>query len=191
MTTSTLPLLFSALAALLGAFQNNPRISQVQFEQIFALTNQSIQIAAQVEAAPRINFAVTPNDGFQPNIKDVYNSAFLDANGNYIPLGSTVVLIPGDTSFGDLNGNGQDDAAAVVQEVDANWNSSVNLAALLNQGGVMFNIADATLATGTSTLQIFSHNVVSGGGIVLNMQEGNGTIETSTYMLIGDQLVKE
>jgi hypothetical protein len=190
MVTNTIPLLFSALASLLMSMQSNSHVSSATLQEAVALTNQSIQIAAQVEAAPRINFPVTPNNGFQPNITDVYNSAFLDPNGNYVQLSPTAVLIPGDTSFGDLNGDGVDDAAVVVQEMDANGNWSTQLAALLNQGGVMFNIADAELAAGTSTLQIFSHNIV-GGEVVLNMQVGNGPIETSTYMLVGEQLVKE
>lgn len=183
--------LLQLAAALLTGIRSNAQISQAVAQQTIAVASRAIQISAQAEAMSKINFPIAQNSSIWPNIAALYNAPYLGANGSYAPLqigsGAGIALIAEDTSFGDLNGDGIDDAAAVVKMTDNNGNATFSLAAMLNQGGIMFNIADITFG---SAVQIYSHHIATGGGIVLNMQVGNAVAQTSTYELFGDQLVK-
>ncbi|HVO29058.1 MAG TPA: hypothetical protein VMT81_03695 [Candidatus Paceibacterota bacterium] len=178
MNTSTIAALLQVAAIFLGGLQGNPKATPAVLQPAVAIGSRAVQLAAQAEAMPRISFAIPPNDSAAPNIKDLGHAAYLDAAGNYVPLGPTVALVQEDTSFGDLNGDGFDDAAAVVERADAGGGTDLALAAMLNQGGIMFDIADLPLVSG---IQVVSHAIVPGGDIVLN---------SSTYYLLGDQLVK-
>ena len=179
--------LLQAVASLLMLIQGNPQVPQATVRQTVAITTQAIQIYAQAQAMPKINFPITKNDSIWPNIKDLYNTAYLDVNGNYVAQGAGVNIVSEDTSFGDINGDGFDDAAIIVQRTDGNGGATFALAAMLNQGGIMFNIADVTLG---SSVQVFSHRVAPGGDIVLDMQIGDQPRATYTYQLFGNALVK-
>lgn len=142
-------------------------------QSIITISQHSIQLAAQSEA--NIPFTVTPNNSMYPNINDLDSAAYRDTNGNWVTLGPSVILSGGDTSFGDLNNDGIDDAAVVVNKPDAEGNPHYFLDAMLNQGGVMFDIAELPLGT---TDNITTHRIVS-GTIMLN---------NSSYTLFGDAL---
>ena len=163
--SSTLSLL-QALAAMLTLLHGAPTPpSSSTLASAVGLANKTIQIVAQANA--NIPFAVAPNDGTWPNINDLENAAYRDANGNWVRLGPSVSLIQGDTSFGDLNGDGLDDAAVIVNKPDAYGSPNYFLVAMLNQGGVMFD--DAELPLG-SALNVTSHNITA-GVITINGQE--------------------
>jgi hypothetical protein len=172
---------------MLGGAQHNATLSQTATEQTIAIASRAVQLSAQAEAMPEIDFAIPPNNSTAPNIKDLLQTAYLGADGSYVPLGGSVALVQADNSFGDLNGDGLDDAMAIVERTDASGGTTFALAAMLNQGGIMFNIADLPLG---SSLQVFSHNIIQGGDFVINMQTGDQPAATSTYYLLGDQLMK-
>jgi hypothetical protein len=97
-----------------------------------------------------------------------------------VRLGSGVTLLQQYTSFGDLNHDGADDAAVILAKPStaggAEGGESYFLAAMLNQGGVMFDIAELPLG---STANINSHQIAS-GTIILGSNQ---------YKLLGTDLL--
>jgi hypothetical protein len=170
--SSTLSLL-QALATLLMAIHAQPAPASATLLSAVGLTNRSLELVAQANA--EIPFSVQANDGTWPNIGDLQNAAYRDANGNWVRLGPSVVLVQEDTSFGDLNGDGLDDAAVVVNEPDASGAAHYFLVAMLNQGGVMFDAAELPLG---NSVDITSHRIANG------VIELNG----NTYQLLGTLL---
>jgi hypothetical protein len=106
------------------------------------------------------------------------NAPYIDAPGHWTRLGNTIQLFTGDTSFGDLNHDGLDDAAVIVNRPSSNGTPNYFLAAMLNQNGIMFNIADFPLGT---NIDIASHSIVQ-GTILLN---------SNSYELLGNTIIKE
>jgi hypothetical protein len=187
MNLAAIATLLQLATSLLTSVQNSSHVPQTIQEQAISLSSQAIQQGVQLWVTPLINFPTPKNNGIWPNITDLYNAAYISPDGGYTPLGTGVALVGEDTSFGDINGDGLDDAAVIVQRTDRTGKTNFALAAMLNQNGDMFNIGDAQLG---SNVQVFSHHVVQGGNIVLNMQAGNNAAQTSTYELLGDQLIK-
>ncbi len=189
MNPAAIATLLQLAASLLTGVRNDTHLSPAAAQQTIAVASRAIQFSAQAEAMSKINFPTVQNNGIWPNIADLYNAPYLGANGKYVPLAPAagVSLIAEDTSFGDINGDGLDDAAAVVEMTDNNGSTTFALAAMLNQGGIMFNIADFPLG---SAAQIYSHHIAPGGDIILNGQFGTASAQTSTYELFGDQLIK-
>jgi hypothetical protein len=173
MNSSILTLLQLATSLLLMAQRGTTPPATAQ--KLVVLAEQSIQISTQALAP--IDFPVVPNNGPTPNIVDVANAPYIGPNGKYTPMGSSVQIVEEDTSFGDLNGDAVDDAATVVKETAANGTVSYALAALLNQGGILFNIADAPLDGSPQPGE--SHGIA--GGLA--------TLGSSTYYLLGNQLL--
>lgn len=171
--SSTLSLL-QALAAMLAALHAQPSPSPAALQSAVNLANRSVEIVAQANA--QIPFAVTANDGVWPNMRDLQNAAYRDANGNWVRLGPSVALIQEDTSFGDLNGDGLDDAAVIVNKPDASGGAHYYLVAMLNQGGVMFDVAERSLG---SSVNITTHRITN--GVI--------TLGDASYQLIGTTLV--
>jgi hypothetical protein len=58
----------------------------------------------------------------------------------------------------------------------------------INQNNILFNIADLSL--GAAPVAVYSHHVVSGGLLTMDMQIAGGVRITSTYQLVGDQIFK-
>jgi hypothetical protein len=189
MNTSTIATLLQLVVSLLAGAQHNAAMAPSTTKATIAIASRAIQLSAQVEAMPKIPFAIPPNDSNDPNMKDLMQSAYIGSNGAYVPaVGAGVGIVQGDTSFGDLNDDGYDDAVTVVQRTDMAGNTTFALAAMLNQGGMMFNIDDVPLG---STVQVYSHNIVQGGDLVINMSVNGAAAATSTYYLLGDELLKE
>ena len=191
MGTSTISLLLQTAAAILTSAHNNAALTPAATQQIVTLGSQTVQIATQAMAP--IGFSVTPNTGAFPTALEVLRAPALTATGVYVPLanGSPVKLDQSSLSFGDLNGDGLDDAAAVVTQTVGTGNSTttrVALAIFLNQGGIMFNIVDRPLG---SDVVVYSHHVVSGGELVMDMQVAGEARGTFTYSLLGNQLIKQ
>lgn len=187
MTTSTIATLLQLMGTLLLGVQNNPNASQAAMQQAITTGSRAVQLVVQTEAMPTIGFPIPKNSTIWPNIEDLRNAPYLDSNGHYTPDGTGVSLVETDTSFGDMNLDGFDDAAVVVQTTDNAGNTSFALAAMLNQGGIMFNIGDLPLG---KNVQVFSHHVVQGGSLVMDMQIDNLPRATYQYQLVGTQLMK-
>lgn len=191
MDTSTISLLLQTVAALLTAAHNNPAIAPATTKQLITLGSQTVQIATQVVAP--INFPVKKNTSAFPSGSEVLNAPALTAAGAYVPIamGTPVALVQPSLSFGDLNSDGVDDAAAIVIQTTGtggNIATSSALAIFLNQGGIMFNIADQPLG---AAVTVYSHHIISGGLLVMDMQVAGGVRATSTYALLGNQIIKQ
>ncbi len=153
--TSLLALLQAAAAVLTFAQSHAP--SAAFAEQAVNFGSNAVQLVTQ--AAAPINFSVPANDSIWPNIKDLLGAPYIDGAGHWTRLGSTVQLIQEDTSFGDINHDGMDDAAVIVNRPSADGAPNYYLAAMLNQGGIMFNVADFPLG---ASMNIASHTVANG-----------------------------
>jgi hypothetical protein len=183
MNTIISGLLQAALSVLL-VVQQHPNAPQVTQQQAIAIAGQTIEIATEMQA--NTVFPGKTNIGIWTTTNDLEGALYLDTNGKYVPNNSSVGLLEGDTSFGDLNGDGYDDAATIVQRTDANGNTTMALAAILNFGKTMFNVADLTLG---KNVQVFSHHILSGSVIEFDMQIDAGPRTTYHYQLVGNKLV--
>lgn len=189
MSTATIATLLQLVVSLLTGAQHSAVMTPSTTEATVAIAGRAIQLSAQAEAMPKIGFTIPPNDSNAPNMKDLMQTAYIDETGAYVPaVGADVGVVQGDTSFGDLNDDGFDDAVTVVQRTDSSGNTTFALATMLNQGSIMFNINDVPLG---STVQVYSHNIVQGGDFVINMSVDGAAAQTSTYYLLGDQLLKD
>ena len=152
------------------------------------MASHVVQMSTQATAV--IPFTVAKNDTPYPDYADLVNSPYLDVNGKYVQLGasSTVKLENYYISFGDLNGDVVDDAAVLVKRFANDGSVSYAIAAMLNQGGILFNIADYPLGNTFPTIN--SHEIVQGGNFVLNTQLPGEPAVTSTYQLVGNQWMK-
>jgi hypothetical protein len=178
-------LLFQLATSLLLAVQQNGQLPQDVRQHMVLVAEQAIQISTQAQAV--INFPVPQNSSIWPNVTELLSAPYIGLDGKYVQQGPTLTVLNGYTSFGDLNGDGVDDAAVIVQRTDANGNVSFALAAMLNQGGILFNIADLPL--GNTMPQIFDHSIQN-GTIALDMQIGNQPRSITHYVLFGDLLEK-
>lgn len=183
MSTTTIALLLQMAASLLAGAKNNPSLTPSTTAQVAAIGERTIQLAAQAEA--NIGFAVPQNTGIWPTIGDLMYAAYLNPEGVYVPEGPSAMLEQSTVSFGDLNGDGLDDAAGVVDLGNADGQMKPYLAVFLNQGGVMFNIADLPLGASTT---VYSHNIMN-GVLTIDMQSAGAPRTTSTYELVGDRIV--
>ena len=174
MNASISALLQLATALLLGV-QHNAQLPQAVQKNMMALAEQSIQISTQALAP--INFPVAQNTSIWPNVVDLENSPFLALDGTWVRQGATVQPMDQYLSFGDMNADGFDDAAVIVKRTDQKGNPHFALAALLNQGGILFNIADIPL--GTTLPHISSHHVMN----------GEVAIDRRHYKLLGNMLI--
>lgn len=199
--------LFQVLVSLILSLQNSPKTTPAMVQAVAAITKQAVQISNQVQAmgtgtavmapgvtptttstASLVTTASAPTGTIWTSITQLRNASYLDANGKLTPLGTGVALVESDTSFGDLNNDGYDDAAVIVQSTDSQGNTTFELAAMINQkNGTVANVADISLG---KNVQVFSHHVESAGVIVLNAQIGNQPAATTTYQLVGNQLMK-
>lgn len=174
MATTTLLSLLQAAAMMLTFAQTHP-LPAATSQSVVHVASNAVQLVTQ--AAAPIDFAVPQSNSIWPNLDELAHAPYLDAPGHWVPLGSSVQLVQEDTSFGDLNGDGIDDAAVVVDRLSASGAPNYYLAAMLNQGGILFNIADVPLGP---RLDIASHTV-RGGEIFL---------DNNSYQLLGNVLLK-
>jgi hypothetical protein len=177
--------LLQLTASLLMGVQHDPRISAAASQQAIQTGSQVVQLADQ--ALANIPFPVPQNDSIWPNVKDLQNAPYLDASGHWVPFGQGVQPISSSISFGDMNGDGTDDAALVVQQTASSGVSGYVLAVMLNQGGILFNIADAPLGSVAPT--IYSH-AISNGTLVMDMEANGAPRSVVHYVLLGNQIDK-
>ncbi|HUZ92662.1 MAG TPA: hypothetical protein VNG29_01545 [Candidatus Paceibacterota bacterium] len=176
---SSIIALLQLATSLLMAAKTSTALPMTSREVIVQIASRAVQLSAQALVVPPPGFAQVSNDGIWPNAKDLRQSLYLDSRSRSVPLGVNLQLLDSYTSFGDLNGDGFDDAVTVVARGAADY----ELAAMLNQGGVMFNIADVPL--GSSLPQIASHEIQNGKFIL-----GTGS-SSASYELLGDRLFRE
>src|SRR5258708_5889721 len=179
--TSTVSTLLQLATTLLLAAQQGGQLPPAVQQKMVTLAAQSIQLST-FALAP-INFPVTKNDSIWPNVNDVGNAPYIGFDGKYTRLGQNLQVFDQYTSFGDINGDGLDDAAAIVKKTDAGGNASYALAALLNQGNILWNISDVPL--GNTLPQVYAHSVVN-GQVMLDMQAGDQPLATIYYGLLGN-----
>ena len=180
-------LLLQAATSLLTGIGQNVNLSYAVREQAVLVAEHVIQISTQAEAMPRIGFSVPKNTSIWPTIGDLYQTAYRTTDGNWVPLGAGVQLVTPSISFGDVNGDGLDDAAMVVVRTASDGSTQYALAAMLNQGGILFNIADLPLGT---AIQVRSHSIEN-NQITLDMKIGDAAEQVYHYTLLGNQLIKD
>jgi hypothetical protein len=140
-------------------------------QQAVNFGSNAVQVVTQ--AAAPIGFPVPQNNSIWPNVEDLVKAPYIDAPGHWVPIGQTVKPLFEDTSFGDINNDDLDDAAVIVNRPSSNGAANYFLAAMLNQGGIMFNIADFPLGP---SVDITSHSIV-GETVLLN---------NKSYKLLGN-----
>ena len=194
MSTSTIALLLQMTASLLAGAKSNPSLTASTTAQIVAIGNHAVQLAAQADARMGAGFAVPQNTDIWPTVGDLMQSGYLNNNGAYVAEGEGATLEQSTISFGDLNADGFDDAAAIVDLQGSGGTTEAALAMFLNQGGVMFNIADLPLGTSLSSplgqgVTVYSHEIAN-GVLTIDMQVAGQPRATSTYELLGNRIVK-
>ncbi len=182
---ATIALLLQLAASLLTGAEHNAQMSLAAKQQIVAAASQTIQLSTQ--ALAKIDFPVPQNTSVWPTAGDLAVAPYLDSVNKYVQLGESVQLIGSSISFGDINGDGLDDAMAVVQKTAPDGSTGYYLAAMLNQGGIMFNIADAPLG---ASVQVYNHQIQN-GNLVMGVSVGNQASSTIRYSLLGNQLIKD
>ena len=140
------------------------------------LASNIVQLVTQASAP--INFAVPRNDSMWPDMKDLLYAPYISAPGQWSNLNSSVRILPEYTSFGDLNRDGSDDAAVIVNRPTTDGTPNYFLAAMLNQGGIMFNIADFPLG---KNLNFASHTITA----------GVAQLNNDSYWLLGNTLLRK
>ena len=175
MNVASLLALLQAAASVLTFAQGHTATTAFA-QQAVSFGSNAVQVVTQ--AAAPVGFPVPRNNSIWPNIQDLAGAPYIDASGHWVQLGQTVQLAPQYTSFGDLNNDGVDDAAVIVNRPSSGGAPNYFLAAMLNQGGIMFNVADFPLGT---SINIASHSV-AGEAILLNNER---------YELLGNTIIKE
>jgi len=164
--------LLQAAVSLLASAQNS-QATPAAMQKAVNLAGNIVQTVAQAKTP--ISFPVKENDGIWPNIDDLLNAPYLDSKNDLVRLGKTVSLITEYTSFGDINNDGLDDAAVVVNKPGVDESPHYFLAAMLNHGNILFNIADLPLG---DSVNIDSHHVI----------DGKIVIDGRRYELLGKEL---
>jgi hypothetical protein len=148
--------------------------------------NANVSLATQDEAMKDITFSIPKNTSIWPTAGDLAQAAYQAADGSWTPVGKSVQLVTPTISFGDINNDGLDDAALLVDQVLADGTTRSSLAAMLNQDGVLFNIDDIPLG---NVVQVYAHSIQN-NQIMLDMQIGNALPAIYTYELLGNQLIQ-
>jgi hypothetical protein len=173
--------LLQVATTLLLAVQGDHRLPPAVQQKMVTIAEQSIQLSTQ--ALAKIDFPVTNNNSIWPTADDVGNAPYIGLDGKYARSGANIQAFDQYTSFGDMNGDGFDDAAVIIKRTNANGNVNFALGAMLNQGNILFNIADVPL--GNTAPAIYDHHVVN-GQVMLDMQMGNQPRAVSYYELLGN-----
>ncbi len=166
-------LLQAATLLLTGVRGAGSAIVPATAQAVVNVAGNAVQIATQAMAP--VGFPVVENNGRWPNMNDLLNAPYRDASGKWVRLGSSVQLMQEDTSFGDLNHDGVDDAAVVVKKITPLGSANYFLVAMLNQGGIMFDIAELPLGASFAA----SSHTIANDLVALNGKQ---------YELIGNSL---
>lgn len=171
---SLIALLQLAASVLVSA--QNPKMVLTMRQQAVQLGSNTVQLVTQ--AAAPIGFDVPKNNSIWPTAKDLMDAPYVDGPGHWARFGSTVQPLLQYASFGDLNDDGADDAAVIVNRPSVGGRPHYFLAVMLNQGGILFNIADVPLG---STVNVASHSIANGAVL----------LDSRKYNLLGNELKVE
>lgn len=184
MNTAITLLLQVATTILLNIGQNNSLPVATKMNAI-NVVEHSIQIATQAEAMNDIHFQIPKNNGIWPNALDLKQTAYRETNGSWAPISNNLSIVDNTISFGDINNDGFDDASVVIKQVNPDKSVNYFLALMLNQGNILFNIANVQLG---SSIQIFDHKIMN-NEISYDMQIGNSAQKVYNYELFGNQAI--
>ena len=149
-------LLLQAATSLLMGVGQNANLPSVIREQAVVAAEHAIQISTQAEAMPNIGFSVPHNTSIWPTVGDILQAPYRAADGGWVSAGQNVQLVFPSISFGDINGDGVDDAAIVIKQITSDGSLRYALAAMLNQNNILFNIADFPLG---NAVEVHSHSI--------------------------------
>ncbi len=176
--------LLQITAAFLMGVQHSPTLTPALTASIISSASRVIQVSTQA-LAPQPAIPETPSTNIWPDITRLRSSLYLNSNEKRVVLGNGVSLLDEYTSFGDLNGDGLDEAVAVVIRTSPSGASSYALAAFVNQNGILFNIADVPFE---NNALISSHRIDS-GIFEIKFKNKGGEEKTLRYKLLGNELV--
>ena len=183
---TAIALLLQAATSLLMNIGQNASMPYAVRAQAVLVAEHAIQISTQAGAAPSIGFSVPKNTSIWPTIGDLAQTAYRATDGSWMRLGQNVQLVSPSVSFGDINSDGVDDAAVVVEQIAADGSARYALAAMLNQDDILFNIADMPLG---ASVEVYSH-AIENNQIVVDMKVGDAARASYRYELLGNQLIK-
>jgi hypothetical protein len=172
--------LLGVATSLLLAIQGQPNVSTDVSANALRLASQSIQLSALVAVYDAKN-AQSASTNIWPSANRLANSKYLDRNGNLVSPGGPIAVMDSYTSFGDLNGDGLDDAAVIIREVD-----EYVLAGMVNQSGILFNTARLPLG---KSLFMYDHRITD-GVLKLDVQLGGGARKVFKYKLLGGKFIE-
>jgi hypothetical protein len=184
MNTAIALLLQAATTILLSIGQNNSLPVATKMNAI-NIVEHSIQIATQAEAMNDIHFQIPKNNGIWPSALDLKQTAYRGTNGFWAPISNNLSIVGETISFGDINNDGFDDAAVVMKQINPDKSANYFLALMLNQGNILFNIANIQLG---SSVQIFGHKITN-NKILYDMKIGNSAKKVYNYELLGNQVI--
>jgi heat shock protein HslJ len=91
-----------------------------------------------------------PKEGVAPLVDGVYEEEIMPDSASKI----VVMVVPDQYAFGDLNGDGVDDAVAILASSGGGSGTFISLEALLNEGGVAQHLATAQLGDRTQVQSV-------------------------------------
>jgi heat shock protein HslJ len=129
-----------------------------------------------------------PQEGVAPLVDGAYEEEIMPGSASKI----TVMVVPEQYAFGDLNGDGADDAVAILASSGGGSGTFISLEALLNEGGVAQHVATAQLG---DRAQVQSVDIVDATVVVAMVTHGPNDpmccpslSVVDTYELQGDSL---
>lgn len=168
-----LALLQAAVSLLVSA--QSSQATPAMMQNAINIGNHVVQTVVQANA--KIDFVVPKNNSIWPNVNDLLNAPYLTAKGDWVRLSEIGSLAIEYTSFGDINNDGLDDAAVIVNRQGADGKPHYFLGAMLSQDNILFNIADFPLG---DSIHISSHDILNGKIV----------IDGSQYELLGREIRK-
>ncbi|OGZ53595.1 MAG: hypothetical protein A3B25_00635 [Candidatus Ryanbacteria bacterium RIFCSPLOWO2_01_FULL_48_26] len=180
MNTVVLQLLQVAATLLLAAQTHAGELSPALTAQFISFASRAVQLGTQA-LAPQPVIPAISSKNIWPNISGLRNAFYINSEGVRVRLGNGIRLLEEYTSFGDMNGDGFDEALVVTSE----GTTSYALAAFLNQGGILFNVAAVPLP---KNLVIYSHRIES-GIFSIELRDEAGAKKKLLYKLLGNTLI--
>lgn len=184
--TALLISLLQLTAALLTNAAHNPSITPEEQVRVISTAGMAIQFAVEASGSQ----SVPGGDGnIWPNYSQLLRARYLTAGGSRVPLGGEVKLDNGTISFGDINGDGLDDAiVVVVRSLPGSSEYQPAFAVMLNQGGGnLFNIGDFPLPKGYI---LFDDHHIENRQFNADMKLPDATRRMYHYTLVGMELLE-
>ena len=131
-----------------------------------------------------------PQEGLAPLVDGMYEEEIMPGSASKI----TVMVVPDLYALGDVNGDGAEDAAAILASSGGGSGTFISLEALLNDGGAAQHVATAPLGDRTQVQRL---DILDGRMVVQMVTHGPSDpmccpslSVVDTYELQGDSLVQ-